>query len=84
LLPTRVPPAPAPPLQTLAEVLQQRVRLDDPHALRRKQFELRVKGEPAPLSETEILRARCAAEGWGGACPALLGRGWSNERKGSN
>ena len=53
---------------TLAEVLQQRVRLDDPHALRRKQFDRRVKGEAPPLSEAEMLRARWVG-GWVG--------GWS-------
>ncbi|EFN52012.1 expressed protein [Chlorella variabilis] len=42
----------------LAEVLQQQARVDDPHALRRKQFERRVKGEPPPLSEVELQRAR--------------------------
>jgi hypothetical protein len=55
---------------TLAEVLQQRVRLDDPHALRRKQFDRRVKGEAPPLSDAEMLRAR-----WVGAWAPVVAAG---------
>ncbi|PRW20197.1 hypothetical protein C2E21_9216 [Chlorella sorokiniana] len=44
--------------EVLAEVLQQQVRLDDPQALRRKEYERRVKGEPPPLTEAELMRAR--------------------------
>ncbi|KAI7839936.1 hypothetical protein COHA_006330 [Chlorella ohadii] len=44
--------------EVLAEVLQQQARLDDPQALRRKEYERRVKGEPPPLSEAELMRAR--------------------------
>lgn len=44
--------------EVLAEVLQQQARLDDPQALRRKEYERRVKGEPPPLTEAELMRAR--------------------------
>jgi hypothetical protein len=47
-----------PLLQTLAEVLQQQVRVDDPHALRRREYERRVKGEAPPMSAADLRRAR--------------------------
>jgi hypothetical protein len=57
--------APPRPLQVLSEVLQQQSRVDDPDALRRRQYERRVRGEPPPLSEAELLRARWVGGGRG-------------------
>ncbi|KAL4422961.1 hypothetical protein ABPG75_009158 [Micractinium tetrahymenae] len=60
--------------ETLAEVLQQQARIDDPNALRRKQYERRIKGEPPPLSEAELMRARSKLHALGAAVGHVPGR----------
>ena len=42
----------------LPEVLQAQARIDAPNAARRKEFEVRIKGEPLPLTEDELRRYR--------------------------
>lgn len=53
---TRRRPSLSTQAQVLAEVHQQRVRIDDPHALTRRQFERRVKAQAPELTEEERLR----------------------------
>ncbi|KAI3430636.1 hypothetical protein D9Q98_005229 [Chlorella vulgaris] len=53
--------------ETLAEVLQQQVRVDDPHALRRREYERRVKGEAPPMSAADLRRARSKLHALGSA-----------------
>lgn len=44
--------------QVLPEVLQAQARIDDPNAAKRKEFDVRIKGEPPPLTEDEFRRYR--------------------------
>lgn len=49
--------------EVLAEILQQRARVYDPHAAARKDFVRRIKGMPARLSAAEVARYRSSMAG---------------------
>ena len=51
----------------LPEVLQAQARVDDPHAALRKEFDLRIRGEPPPIPEAELRRHRGATSALGAA-----------------
>lgn len=53
-----LPFLPAYCVQVLPEVLQQAARVDVPDAAKRKEYELRIKGEPPPLTPEERRRYR--------------------------
>ena len=55
---------------TLPEVLQAQARVDAPNAAKRKEYELRIKGAPEPLTDEERWRYRAAS---GGAFSAAVG-----------
>jgi len=45
-------------MQVLPEVLAAEARVDVPDAARRKEYERRIKGEPAPLTPAELRKYR--------------------------
>lgn len=46
--------------EVLPEVLQAQTRVDDPIALKRRQYERRIRGEPPPPSLEDLLKVRSA------------------------